>query len=198
MIKHADIEYPILDLLETRWSPRQFSDRKVSAGTLGTLFEACRWAPSSYNEQPWHFIVTIKENRENYMRLLSCLTDGNLKWAQNAPVLMLSVAKLKFSKNDKVNRHAFHDVGLAAENLIVQATSMNLYVHQMAGFDVERARELFAIPKDYEPVSVIAIGYLSEEADVDRLSQRTRKPFKEFVFAEQFGKPAKLFSKNGK
>ena len=122
MEKPADTKHPIHNLLRRRWSPRAFSGRMVEANQLCSVLEAARWAPSSYNEQPWRFIVATKENPVEFDRLLSCLVEGNALWAQQAPVLMLSVAKLSFEKNDKANRHAIHDVGLAVENLVIQAT----------------------------------------------------------------------------
>ncbi len=190
----ADIQYPIHDLLRDRWSPRAFSDRPVDAGTLRTLLEAARWAPSSYNEQPWTFILATKEDPAAYDRLLSCLVEVNAEWAQRAPVLMLSVAKLTFGRNGKVNRHAFHDLGLAVENLIIQATALGLVAHQMAGFDVEKARELFNVPQGHEPCAMIAVGYLGdpeslpEELRAREGAARSRKPLREFVFTGRWGK----------
>src|SRR5207244_13476066 len=126
---------------------------------LQSLFEAARWAPSSFNEQPWSFIVATKQNLEKHATLLSCLLEKNQQWARLAPVLMVSVAKLKFEKTGKPNRHAFHDVGLAMGNMIVQATAMGLFIHQMAGFSPERVRQTYGVPEDFEPVAAIAVGY---------------------------------------
>jgi nitroreductase len=111
MEKPADANHPIHDLRRRRWSPRVFSDRRVEPEKLRSLLEAARWAPSCFNEQPWSFIVATKENPAEYDRLLSCLVEGNVRWAQRAPVLMLSVAKLHFERDGQKNRHAFHNVG---------------------------------------------------------------------------------------
>src|SRR5213078_4673493 len=138
MEKPAPTDYPIEEILQRRWSPRAFSDRMVESEKLQSLFEAARWAPSTFNEQPWAFIVATKQNLEEHARLLSCLAEKNQQWARLAPVLMVSVAKLNFDKNGKPNRHAFHDVGLAVGTMIVQATSLDLFVHQMAGFAPEK------------------------------------------------------------
>ncbi|MGH7236266.1 MAG: nitroreductase family protein, partial [Nitrospiraceae bacterium] len=138
MDKPAQAQYPIHDLLQKRWSPRAFSGRAVEADKLRILFEAARWAPSSFNEQPWSFIVATKDDQANFDRLLRCLLEGNRAWARHAPVLRLSVAKLRFEEDGEPNRHAFHDVGLAVENLVIQATALGLVVHQMAGFDVQK------------------------------------------------------------
>ncbi len=194
MNKPAETNYPIHELLRQRWSPRSFSDRMVEPEKLRSLLEASRWAPSSFNEQPWNFIMATKEDRTEYDRLLSCLTETNILWAQKAPVLMVSVAKLHFTETGKPNRHAFHDVGLASENLAIQATSMDLFVHMMAGFYPDKVRELFKIPEGYEPVAAITLGYpgdpqtLPERLRERELTPRRRKLLQEFVFTGQWGK----------
>lgn len=196
MEKPADAQYPILDLLRRRWSPRAFADRLVEPEKLRGLLEAARWAPSSYNEQPWSFLVATKDDPENFQRLLSCLVEGNQAWAQFAPVLMISIARLNFAQNGQPNRHAFHDVGLAAENLVIQAMALDLMVHQMAGFYPDKAREVFRIPPGYEPVAAIAVGYpgepdrLPEKLRQRELAPRTRKMLREFVFGGEWGRPA--------
>ncbi len=196
--KLAETKHPIHDLLRRRWSPRAFADRAVEPEKLRILLEAARWAPSSFNEQPWSFIVATHENRVEYERLLSCLVEGNQRWAKTAPVLMLSVAKLAFERTGKPNRHAFHDVGLAVENLVIQATALGLIVHQMAGFDVEKAREQFQIPEGVEPVAAIALGYpgdlenLPEPLRERERAPRTRKPLEEFVFSGHWGQASPL------
>src|ERR1700722_9116174 len=131
MEKPAETKYPIHDLLAHRWSPRAFADRAIEPGALGSLLEAARWAPSCFNEQPWVFLVATKEAPEEFEKMLGCLVEFNQSWVKAAQVLMISVARLHFARNNKPNRHAFHDVGLAAENLVIQATAMGLAVHQM-------------------------------------------------------------------
>ena len=201
MEKPAKTDYPIAEILGRRWSPRAFSDRAVEPEKLQSLFEAARWAPSSFNEQPWSFIFATKQNAEAHARLLGCLVEGNQRWAHLAPVLMVSIAKLNFDKTGKPNRHAFHDVGLAMGNLVVQATTLGLFVHQMAGFSVEKVRELYGVPEGYEPVAAIAIGYA---ADVDALPEsirekelggRSRKPTNSFVFEGKWEEVSPVVSK---
>ncbi len=193
MEKPANSQYPIHELLQRRWSLLAFSQQPVEKEKLCCLLEAARWAASSYNEQPWHFIVATQENPEEFQRLLSCLAEGNQIWAQNAPVLMLSVAKLYFEKNHTENRHAFHDVGAAACSLAIEATSLGLFIHQMAGFDVSKARKLYNIPEGYEPVAAIAIGYqgdheaLPEQYRKRDFAPRQRKSLDTFVFAGTWG-----------
>ena len=121
--KRATTDYPIHELLAERWSPYGFEDRPVAEADLRSLFEAARWAASSYNEQPWSYLVATKENPDEFARLLSCLVEPNQAWAKAAPVLALGVVSLKFSRNNKENRAAVHDLGLAAGNLLVEATA---------------------------------------------------------------------------
>jgi nitroreductase len=193
MEKAADTQYPIHELLQRRWSPRAFSERMVEPSKLQSILEAARWAPSSFNEQPWSFIIATKENQAEYNRLLSCLTESNQQWAQAAPVLMISVAKHHFKHNGQENRHAFHDVGSSVENLVIQGMALGIFVHQMAGFNVDKVREIYSIPEGYAPVAAIALGYLgdplslSEQLREREMAARTRKPLKEFVFTGNWG-----------
>ena len=198
MEKPADAQYPIHELIKRRWSPRAFSDRPVERDTLRSLLEAARWAPSSNNEQPWSFIVAAKDDPAEFGRLLSCLVEGNSLWAQHAPVLMVSIARMSFEDDGKPNRHAFHDVGQAVANLIVQATALGLMAHQMAGFHPDKVRELYGVPKEFEPVAAMALGYpgdpqsLPEKLRTRELASRERKPLTGFVFTGRWGKTSSV------
>jgi nitroreductase len=200
MRKTADSRFPIHDLIAQRWSPRSFTDRDVAPDTLRSLLEAARWAPSSRNQQPWFFFVARREDQEDYQRLFDCLSEGNRRWAGRAPVLILSVAQLHFDRGGRANRYAVHDVGLAVANLIVQATALGLHAHQMAGFDKEQAREIFDIPQGYDPVTVIALGYLGAVEDLPEalrereMALRMRRPLDEFVFANRWGQISPLLA----
>lgn len=175
--KTSDTQYPIEELLKQRWSPLAFSDRPVEPEKLCSVLEAARWAASSFNEQPWSFIVATKDNQTEFHCLLNCLAEGNQEWAKNAPVLIVSVAKLYFERNGVENRHAFHDVGTAEANLAIQATALGLFIHQMAGFDVPKVREVYDIAEGYEPVAAIALGYLGDPQTLSqRLLQRELAP----------------------
>lgn len=195
MDKPAPTQFPICDLLARRWSPRAFDERLVATDLLRTLFEAARWAPSSSNEQPWRFFVVSKDNETAWNRLFECLAEGNRKWAFRAPVLVLLVAGMNFEDDGTPNRHAFHDTGLATENLLLQATSSGLVAHPMAGFDVEKARADLQIPAGYEPVAMIAIGYpgdpviLPERLRERELQARSRRPIGEWTFSGEWGIP---------
>lgn len=190
----ASADYPIHDLLAERWSPDSFDSKPVSASDLRSLFEAARWAPSSYNEQPWRYIVATKDNLDDFNRLLSCLDEGNQKWAKTAPVLALAVVNRKFSRNGKDNRAATHDLGLATANLAFEATSRNLVVHQMIGIIPEKARDLYAIPEDSEAWTALAIGYSGAEELNVKTNNRKRKKLNEFVYGGVWGEPASFIS----
>jgi nitroreductase len=198
MEKPASTDHPIHRLLQNRWSPRAFSEKTVDADLIRSLLEAARWAPSSFNEQPWYFIVATIDEPTEHNRLLACLAEANRQWARKIPVLMLSVAKLSFERNGNPNRHALHDVGMALENLAIQATAMHLHVHPMAGFDVEKARETYRIPAGYDPVTAIAIGYtgdslsLPDDLRVKELAPRERRPLDTFVFSGAWGKTSEI------
>jgi nitroreductase len=190
MEKPADTHFPIHDLLSRRWSPRAFAERPVEPEKIQRVLEAARWASSCFNEQPWVFIIATADQAAEHGKLLSCLVEGNQVWAKQAPLLMITVAKQHFDHNGQPNRHAFHDVGLAVGNLVVQATAMDLVVHQMAGILPEAIRECFSLPSGYEPVTGLAIGYsgdlntLPEEIRERERAPRSRKALQEFVFAE--------------
>jgi len=196
--KPAHPDHPILEILSRRWSPYVFADRDVSDDDLRSLFEAARWAPSSYNEQPWSYLVATRREPEAFERLLSCLVEGNQAWARHVPVLALGITRDTFTRNDKPNPAARHDLGLAAGNLLAEATHRGLVVHQMIGIHPDRARELYGIPDHSSALTGIAIGYEGDPALApENLRQRdaaprTRKPLAEFVFSGRYGEAAPL------
>lgn len=198
MQKLADSQYPVHELIQKRWSPRAYSERLVEPEKILSLLEAARWAASSMNEQPWRFIVATKDDATEYERLLDCIMEGNQSWAKRAPVLMIVVAKMTFSRNDRANGSAFHDVGLAMGNLMLQATSLDLYVHMMGGFDREKSRQTYNIPEGYNPVAAVAVGYMGELDSLDEgqrereVAPRTRRSLDEFVFNGSWGEIAPL------
>ena len=191
--KPAETSTPIHEVISHRWSPRAFDSRSVELEKLRSLFEAARWAASSYNAQPWFFIVASKNDAENFNKVLDSFVEFNQRWVKGAPVLALSVARLKFEHNGESNRHSFHDVGQAAATLALQATHLGLQVHQMAGILPEKARQIFGIPEGYEAVAGFALGYPGDPASLpDSLRQReteprSRKPLASFVFTGKWG-----------
>lgn len=198
--KPAETSVPIHDIISNRWSPRSFDSRPIEAEKLRALFEAARWAASSFNAQPWYYIVATKDDPANHKKVLDCFVEFNQGWAKNAPALAISVAQLNFAMPDNKapNRHAFHDVGQASANLALQANALGLEVHQMAGIIPDKAREIFAIPAGYEAVAGIAIGYPGDPATLPEglrqreLDKRSRKALDSFVFTGKWGQKAAL------
>jgi nitroreductase len=186
----------VLPVVLERWSPRAFADRDVSSADLKTIFEAGRWAPSSFNEQPWRFFVG-RRNSETYNKILDALVPFNQDWAKHVPILILGVARTRFSHNDSPNNYAAHDLGAAMGFMALQATALGLAAHQMAGFDWVKAREAFEISETYTMGSVMALGYQGELADLgekfqaQEQSPRSRKPLNEIVFTA-WDQPADL------
>lgn len=191
-LKEAKTNFDIHPLLAERWSPRSFSDTAVDPELALQLFEAARWAPSSFNEQPWRFIYALKQNEEEFEKLSQVLNEFNRKWAINAPMLILNIAREDFTRNDKPNKHALHDVGAAVAGLTLEATRNDLYVHQMAGILPEKARELYQLPDGYTCVSMAAVGYLGDAEELpedlrkQETAERSRKSLKELVFRNTF------------
>jgi nitroreductase len=189
--KKPDLRHQVHELIAQRWSPYVFDDRPVKKADLLSVFEAARWAASSRNEQPWRFIIATKEDPAEFERLLSCLVEGNQKWARHAPVLVIGLTSKKFERNDKPNGTARHDLGLAAATLTLEATARGLSVHQMAGIVPDRIREIYKVPDDFDIVTAIAIGYAGEpEGELGERDQKPRKrrPLSEFLFSGTFGK----------
>jgi len=196
MSKNAATNHPIHNTLAVRWSPYAFSDRPVRPADVASLFEAARWAPSSYNEQPWRYILGIKGDGETHERILACLIEKNRAWVQNAPVLAIGVVVRNFVDSGEPNKAAEHDLGLASANLVVEATTRRLHVHQMIGLDPDAARQAFALPEETEALTALAIGYRETSAHMNQAlierdtAPRSRRPLSEFVFTNRFGNPA--------
>jgi len=198
MHKQATPDHPIHELIARRWSPYAFADRPVLEDDLRSLFEAARWAASSYNEQPWSYIVATKANPAEHERLLSCLVEGNQPWAKAAPVLALGCTSLRFARINKPNAAAVHDLGLASATVTLEAMARGLFVHQMIGILPEKSRELYGIPEGVQPLTGLAIGYAADPnilPEVYRqrdLAPRQRKPLAAFVFGGQWGSASNI------
>jgi len=196
--KRATPDHSIHELITQRWSPYTFSDRPVSEEDLRSLFEAARWAPSSYNEQPWSYIVATKADTAEFERMLSCLVEGNQPWAKAAPVLALGCTSLNFVHNGKPNAAAIHDLGLASAMLTLEATARGLHVHQMIGILPDRVRQLYHVPEGVQPLTGLAIGYVGEAIALPEiyrqrdLAPRQRKRLAEFVFSSQWGTASEI------
>lgn len=181
-----DVDHPLHDLVLKRWSPRSFADTPLTEETILTLFEAARFAASCNNYQPWRFIYATKDRAERHAKLFECLKEFNQTWVKTAPLLVLTIVKVNFDTG-KPNHWARHDLGLAIGNLTMQAMSMGIHVHNMAGFDAERAAASFNLSEEYQPVTMIAIGRLGSPDQLPAPLQsreeapQTRKPLAELI-----------------
>ncbi len=192
VVNRAKTDYPVSEIISRRWSARAFSTRSVEFSKLLSILEAARWAPSSRNEQPWRYIVFTNDNPEMLSKAQSVLKEIN-DYAKRAPILICAITKKTYSENGSPNRLHFHDLGAANENMFLEAFNQGLIMHEMGGFDVQKAREIFDVPDDYEVGIMIAIGYQDTYHVLpDRLKQkaftpRERKPLSEFAFIEKMG-----------
>jgi nitroreductase len=195
--KHAATDHDVLDVIRRRWSPRAFDpSRAIDAADLRSLFEAARWAPSSFNEQPWRFLVADRwRDPEAFAALDAALHPFNQVWARQAPVLVMVAASPGLTRTGGLNRHAWYDTGQAVGFLTLQATSLGLGVRQMEGFDRDAARAAFGVPPEFEPVVVMAIGYAGDPDSLSterhRLAERQprqRQPVAAFTFEGRWGR----------
>lgn len=175
--------------IKNRWSPRAFSDKPVTREMINLLFEAARRAPSSRNGQPWNYYFVRRENRKVFADIIGILTGNNPDWAKEAQVLMISVLKKNFDYKNRPNGKALHDIGAANVSIAIQASEMGLQVHQMGGFDTEKASEYLKLDSEnFEPVTVIAVGFpdderpLTEDLILRKKQAETRKEISDFVF----------------
>lgn len=185
--RRAPTEHPTHELVVRRWSPRAFSDRRIDHETARSLLEAARWAPSSFNEQPWAFVVGLAQEPLAFNRILKGFIDKNQSWSKDAAMLGVAFARREFTKTGKPNRHAFFDVGAALAWLTVEATARDLFVHQLAGIDREAITQEFGVPDDFEVVAGFAVGYVGEASSLPsdlaarETAERRRRPQSEWV-----------------
>lgn len=198
--KKAKTQYPIHDLLEKRWSPRAFHSKNIEKEKLQSLFEAARWSPSSYNQQPWRFIVGQKGDA-TYDKIMDSLVEFNQNWAISAPVLVVTLGR-KFNNNSENNNLAYqYDAGQAVAHMTVEATNLGLYMHQMGGFDPKKIIKHFDVPIQYKPLTVLALGYIGSPEQLEggiqeaEKAERDRFVFDDFIFSERFGEKSGLFDK---
>jgi len=194
--KPAQTSKPIHELLARRWSPRAFDPKRpVSREQLKVLLEAGRWAPSCNGDEPWRYLIWDKgRDPQGWQKAYDCLNENNKKWVKNVPLLMLSCAGSAFEATGKPNRWTQHDTGAASVSMALQAVAMGLVVHQMGGWDADKARAAFAIPAEYTPMAMIAVGYqaspeiLDDETKAKEMRPRARKPVAERFFEGGWGK----------
>jgi nitroreductase len=196
----ASTRVPIHELLAKRWSPRAFDvKRTVSRQQLAALLEAARWAPSCNGDEPWRYLIfDRKRDPEGWQKAFDCLSENNRKWVKNVPLLMLSCAGSIYEHNGKPNRYGAYDTGAASVCLALQAAAMGLAMHQMGGYDAEKARTAFSIPGEYTPMAMIAVGYqaepdvLDEETKAKELRARSRKALESHFFEGAWGRGVEL------
>ena len=199
MKKDAQTNHDIHQLIKQRWSARAFSQEPIELDKILRVLEAARWAPSSMNQQPWRFIIGLNKD-ETHQKLFDILVEFNQIWAK-APVLILAIGKTKMNINDEPNEAYSYDVGQAVATLALQATEEDLFVHQMGGFDKGKAMELFQIPLNYMPLTILAIGHygdsdlLHEKIKILEYSPRVREDLEGIVFSGTFGHKADIFNK---
>ena len=189
-IKKAVTNYPVLDLIKNRWSPRSFSGKTITKDELHTILEAATWSFSALNEQPWRYIVAYR-GTALFNVFLDALFPGNQPWNRNAAALVLSVQKTTYSQTGKPNGTALHDIGAANILLTLQANSMGIYTHVMGGFDKEKLTASLKLNKETEPVVMIALGYpdsaekLEEPFKSREVAPRSRKGLDEIILDHQ-------------
>ncbi|OYP33112.1 nitroreductase family protein [Rhodopirellula sp. MGV] len=188
--------HSVIDSIENRYSPYRFSSEPVPQELLAQCFEAASWAASSYNEQPWRFLLAGRENATEFERMLGCLLEANQDWAKNAGALVLTAFRSKFTQNEKPNRVALHDLGQAVAHFALQATKLGLQVHQMAGVNLSQVRTEYQIPDPFEPATAFAIGFPAQaapESETEKQyanreqSARKRNPISEQLYQGKWG-----------
>ena len=193
MKKIATTEVPINDVIAQRWSPRAFDfSYLISKDEIKSLFEAARWAPSCYGDQPWQFILFNKEDAATWSSALNCLSVGNQNWAMDASILIVVCANKNFNHNNEPNRWAHYDTGAAAENICLQATSIGLSAHQMGGFDQDKVRSLSNIPTEFDILACMAVGKTLNESKLSKIQKdkegqaRSRKQLEDIYFINKW------------
>lgn len=179
----------ILEIIQERWSPYSFSSSPVEEFKLKAMFEAAGFAPSCNNEQPWMFVMATRENKQVFDDFTGFMSEGNKIWASQAYALIISMARMKFTLSGKPNRFAFHDTGMAVSNLLLQGVALDVCVHQMGGYSVEKVKEYFKLDDaSVQPVAMMAVGYLGDETSLPPEllkrdeKRRPRKTISEYVF----------------
>lgn len=163
------------ELITKRWSPVAFDSRQIGQEEINLLIQAAKWAPSGRNAQPWRFIFAAREMPE-YQVMFDLLNPGNQVWARTAPLLILPLAMARSTYKERPNRLALYETGMAVANLLFQATHMDLFVHQMGGYDHLKAREVLGIPSRFEPTAMMAVGYKGDLSQLPpELAERETK-----------------------
>lgn len=188
----TEFESPVLDIIKNRKSRRAYLSKPVEVEKIKSLFEAAKWAPSSMNDQPWTYIYATKDQPELWNKIYDALNDGNKPWAKEAPLLIVSLARKNFALNGKPNASAKYDLGAANAFLTLQATALELNIHQMGGYHRDLLITNLNIPEEYETGVIMAVGYLGspdglpENLKERELAPRQRHVQREFVRNQTF------------
>lgn len=192
-VVESDTGNALMRILNKRWSPRAFSDEKISKETLKEIFNAGKQVASSYNEQPWSVILTEKGSVA-HEKLFKTLIEFNQSWVETAPYLGVVLSKKHFSDQDKENRHCFYDSGAFMAVATLRATTLDIFIHQMAGFSPGAVKTSFKIPDDYEAITMFALGKIGELEQLPKDLQEKEDPHSErqkaqdFLFFEEWDK----------
>lgn len=198
MNKPAPVQFEIHPLISARWSPRAYSSKPIPTEVIQRLFEAARWAPSSSNDQEWRYIIGFRGD-ETHRKMFETMVEFNQLWAGEAPLLVLVCGNTISAKTGKQSSIYAYDVGQSVALLSLQAVHEGLFVHQMGGYDKNKAREFFELPAEIEPLTLIAIGYYGDPVNLHPNLQRSEKAdrvrnnFDTFVFTKKYGEPSGLF-----
>jgi nitroreductase len=187
--KAVDVSAPVHELITNRWSGVSYDpEREVSDDDLRAMAEAARWAPSCFGDEPWRVLFCNRaSDQASWQKAFDCLAEGNQPWCQHAPVLVIICADTQFSQNDKPNGWCEYDTGAAALSICLQARHLGMMTHQMAGFDPEAARTVFAIPERIKPIAMMTIGYQANESKIpDQFRDRELAPRKRNALGEHF------------
>ncbi len=160
MIKGSEVrkaDFPVEPLLLDRWSPRAMSGEEISPEELMRLFEAARWAPSSFNAQQWRALYA-RRGTEHWQTFFDLLVDANKAWAKNAAVLVVFISRKKFEHDEEPSITHSYDAGAAWENFALQGFHQGLVVHGMQGFEYDRARKELRIPDEFQIEAMAAVG----------------------------------------
>jgi nitroreductase len=172
---HRQPEYPIEPIFYRRWSPRAMSGEALTDEELMRLFEAARWAPSTYNEQEWRFLYARRETPQ-WPLIFELLYDANQAWCKNAAVLVVVLARKTFTRNGKPNPVHLFDAGSSWQNIALQATAMGLVSHGMAGFDFEKARNDLKVPDEFAVAAMFALGRAGDPVDLPEQMRASETP----------------------
>jgi nitroreductase len=185
-------DHPVEKLILERWSPRAFTGAPIDRETLMSIFEAARWAPSSYNSQPWRYIYAHRETPA-WEKIFSLLVAANQGWAKDAAVLIVAVSKKTMAPRGTEMpsySHSF-DAGAGWQNMALQATALGWHAHGMTGIDMERAATELGVPDGYRVEMAIAIGKQGDKASLPEMFQgmeapNGRNPVESFIFEGVF------------